>query len=129
MSNIVSICGSLRKGSYNRMVMNLLPGLAPAGMAIKEAPSFAEFPLYSADIQNASGFPATVNPSRIPSAPQMASSSVRRNTTSPSRARSRMPSTGYHACRTSPLPASRSRSNRLPLAPSAVGASNRTCAA
>jgi NAD(P)H-dependent FMN reductase len=43
MSNIISIYGSLRKGSYNRMVMNLLPGLAPAGMAIKEAPSFAEF--------------------------------------------------------------------------------------
>ena len=26
MSNVISICGSLRKGSYNRMVMNLLPG-------------------------------------------------------------------------------------------------------
>ena len=61
MANIVSICGSLRKGSYNRMVMNLLPGLAPAGMAIKEAPSLTEFPLYNADIQNASGFPAVVN--------------------------------------------------------------------
>src|SRR6266850_2169223 len=61
MSNIISICGSLRKGSYNRMVMNLLPGLAPADMAIKEAPSFAEFPLYNADTQNTSGFPAAVN--------------------------------------------------------------------
>jgi chromate reductase, NAD(P)H dehydrogenase (quinone) len=61
MANVISICGSLRKGSYNRMVMNLLPGLAPAGMAIKEAPSFTEFPLYNADIQNASGFPAPVN--------------------------------------------------------------------
>jgi chromate reductase, NAD(P)H dehydrogenase (quinone) len=61
MSNILSICGSLRKGSYNRLVMNLLPGLAPAGMTIKEAPSFAEFPHYNADIQNASGFPAAVN--------------------------------------------------------------------
>jgi chromate reductase, NAD(P)H dehydrogenase (quinone) len=61
MANVVSICGSLRKGSYNRMVMNLLPGLAPAGMAIKEAPPFTEFPLYNADIQNASGFPAAVN--------------------------------------------------------------------
>ena len=25
MCNIISICGSLRKGSYNRIVMNLLP--------------------------------------------------------------------------------------------------------
>ena len=61
MSHIISICGSLRNGSYNRMVMNLLPGLAPAGMAIKEAPSFSAFPLYNADIQNSSGFPAAVN--------------------------------------------------------------------
>jgi len=59
--NVVSICGSLRKGSFNRMVMNLLPGLAPAGMTIKEAPSFAEFPLYNADIQNSTGFPSAVN--------------------------------------------------------------------
>jgi chromate reductase len=61
MPNIVTICGSLRKGSYNRMVMNLLPRFAPAGMTLKEAPSFAEFPLYNADVQNASGFPAPVN--------------------------------------------------------------------
>ena len=58
--NIVSICGSLRKGSYNRMLMNALAGLAPAGMSIKEAPSFSEFPLYNADIQNTTGFPAAV---------------------------------------------------------------------
>ena len=59
--NVVSICGSLRKGSYNRMVMNALPGLAPEGMQIKEAPPYHEFPLYNADIQNSAGFPATVN--------------------------------------------------------------------
>ena len=58
--NIASICGSLRKGSYNRMLMNALAGLAPAGMSIKEAPSFSEFPLYNADIQNTTGFPAAV---------------------------------------------------------------------
>jgi chromate reductase, NAD(P)H dehydrogenase (quinone) len=58
--NIISICGSLRQGSYNRMVMNALAGLAPAGMSIKEAPSFAELPLYNADIQNSTGFPAAV---------------------------------------------------------------------
>lgn len=59
--NVISICGSLRKGSINRMLMNSLPPLAPGGMKIKEAPSYAEFPLYNADIQNSSGFPAPVN--------------------------------------------------------------------
>ena len=58
--NVISICGSLRKGSYNRMVMNLLPGWAPANLKISEAPPFAEFPLYNADVQNSSGFPAPV---------------------------------------------------------------------
>jgi len=58
--NVVSICGSLRKGSYNRMVMNALQGYAPEGMRITEAPSFADFPLYNADVQNSSGFPALV---------------------------------------------------------------------
>ena len=55
--NVISICGSLRKGSYNRMVMNLLPGWAPEGMKITEAPSWAEFPLYNADVQNCDRFP------------------------------------------------------------------------
>ena len=58
--NILTICGSLRKGSYNRMVMNALPGLAPAGMSFKEAPPFNAFPLFNADDMNATGFPAPV---------------------------------------------------------------------
>ena len=58
--NVISICGSLRKGSYNRMVMNALSGLAPPGLTITEAPPFAEFPLYNADIQTSSGIPAAV---------------------------------------------------------------------
>jgi chromate reductase len=58
--NVITICGSLRKGSYNRMVMNLLPGWAPEGMKITEAPPWAEFPLYNADDQNATGFPVAV---------------------------------------------------------------------
>lgn len=58
--NVISICGSLRKGSYNRMVMNLLPGWAPEGMKMTEAPPFTEFPIYNADIQNATGFPVPV---------------------------------------------------------------------
>ncbi len=60
MAHVISICGSLRKGSYNRLAMRQLAGLAPAGMTITEAPSFAAFPLYNADVQNTSGFPAAV---------------------------------------------------------------------
>jgi chromate reductase len=40
--------------------MNLLPSHAPAGMKITEAPSWAEFPVYNADIQNSTGFPEPV---------------------------------------------------------------------
>ena len=58
--NVISICGSLRKGSYNRIVMNALQGYAPEGVRITEAPSYAEFQLYNADIQNSTGFPAPV---------------------------------------------------------------------
>ena len=58
--NVVSICGSLRKGSYNRMVMQALPGLAPEHLKITEAPPYREFPLYNADVQNTTGFPRDV---------------------------------------------------------------------
>ncbi len=59
--NVLSICGSLRKGSFNRMLMNTSIGLAPPGMTIKEAPSFASFPIYNFDDQQATGFPQGVN--------------------------------------------------------------------
>ena len=58
--NVVCICGSLRKASYNRMVMNALPALAPSNMKLSEAPQFAEFPLYNADMQDSSGIPRAV---------------------------------------------------------------------
>ena len=59
--NVLSICGSLRKGSYNGIVQRALPALAPDGMKIIVAPLFADFPLYNADVQSASGIPASVN--------------------------------------------------------------------
>lgn len=58
--NVITICGSLRRGSYNRIVMNALPALAPEGMQITESPPIGEFPLYNADVQNSTGFPAPV---------------------------------------------------------------------
>jgi chromate reductase, NAD(P)H dehydrogenase (quinone) len=57
MANVVAICGSLRKGSFNRMLMNASIGLAPAGMTIKEGPGFANLPIYNADDQQSTGFP------------------------------------------------------------------------
>ena len=60
MANVVAICGSLRKGSFNRQLMTASMGLAPAGMTIKEAPSFASFPIYNFDDQQATGVPASV---------------------------------------------------------------------
>jgi chromate reductase len=58
--NVLTICGSLRKGSFNRKLMNLLPGLAPPDLALREAPPWSGFPVYNADIQNGPGFPADV---------------------------------------------------------------------
>ena len=58
--NVITICGSLRKGSFNAMVQRALPSLAPEGMVLTEAPPFAAFPLYNADVQGATGFPGPV---------------------------------------------------------------------
>jgi chromate reductase, NAD(P)H dehydrogenase (quinone) len=59
--NVICICGSLRKASYNRMVMNALPELAPSNLNLKEAPAFADFPIYNADIQETTGIPPAVH--------------------------------------------------------------------
>ena len=59
--DVLVICGSLRKGSYNAALARTLPALAPGGMKLRDAPSFASFPLYDFDIQNESGFPQEVN--------------------------------------------------------------------
>jgi chromate reductase len=59
--DVLVICGSLRKGSYNAALARTLPALAPGGMKLRGAPSFASFPLYNFDIQNETGFPHDVN--------------------------------------------------------------------
>jgi len=58
---VLVICGSLRKGSYNAALTRALPALAPPEMKLIMAPSLASFPLYNADVQEASGFPAPAN--------------------------------------------------------------------
>ena len=56
--DVLVICGSLRKGSYNAALARTLPALAPAGMKLRAAPSFERMPIYNHDIQEATGFPA-----------------------------------------------------------------------
>jgi chromate reductase, NAD(P)H dehydrogenase (quinone) len=57
---ILAICGSPRQGSYNRIVMDALPALAPAGMTITPSASIGDMPLYNFDKQQSEGFPASV---------------------------------------------------------------------
>ena len=58
--NVLSICGSLRKGSSNAALQRALPSLAPPGLSIKPAPSFAGLAIYNFDEHQATGVPALV---------------------------------------------------------------------
>jgi chromate reductase len=49
--NVLVICGSLRKGSFNAALTRALPELTPPGMTLVTAPTYENFPLYNADIQ------------------------------------------------------------------------------
>jgi chromate reductase len=55
---VLTICGSLRKGSYNAALARMAPKLAPAGLSFQDAPPFDGMPIYNFDIQESSGFPA-----------------------------------------------------------------------
>jgi len=57
--HLVTLLGSLRKGSLNAAVVRALPELAPAGMRFSALPSVGDYPIYDADRQ-AEGFPAVV---------------------------------------------------------------------
>jgi chromate reductase len=57
---VVTLLGSLRKGSFNAMVARTLTKLAPAGMTVSPLPSIGAIPLYDADVQQDEGVPASV---------------------------------------------------------------------
>ena len=56
--NVISICGSLRKGSYNAALARMAPKLAPPGLTFHDAPPFNALPIYNADDESSSGIPA-----------------------------------------------------------------------
>jgi chromate reductase len=55
--DVLVICGSLRKGSYNAALARTLPSLAPPGMKPRAAPAFAGLPVYNFDEHQAGGTP------------------------------------------------------------------------
>jgi chromate reductase, NAD(P)H dehydrogenase (quinone) len=57
VTGVLVICGSLRKGSYNAALARALPGLAPEGMRLIDAPRVDTMPHYNYDDQAATGFP------------------------------------------------------------------------
>lgn len=56
---ILGICGSLRKGSFNRMALNTAIEMAPEGVTIERYERIGEFPLYNQDVED-KGFPDAV---------------------------------------------------------------------
>ncbi len=51
----LTICGSVRSGSYNRALLRALPGLGPGEMTFIDAPPIVNIPHYDFDLQQASG--------------------------------------------------------------------------
>jgi NAD(P)H-dependent FMN reductase len=58
MVTIIGLCGSLRNGSFNRMLLHAAVELSPPGTSI-ESESIGEIPLYDADVEER-GMPLVV---------------------------------------------------------------------
>ena len=59
--NVIVMCGSLRKGSFNAALARQLPKLAPAGLKLSPSPPIETIPLYNQDIQDAGNPPPVVD--------------------------------------------------------------------
>ena len=59
MPTIIGIPGSLRRGSYNALLLRAVAAAAPAGTSVEVA-SLHDIPLYDGDVEDAHGVPAAV---------------------------------------------------------------------
>jgi NAD(P)H-dependent FMN reductase len=59
MTSIIGLCGSLRRGSFNGMLLRAAIEMVPSGTAI-EPESIREIPLYDADVEEEHGMPPAV---------------------------------------------------------------------
>jgi chromate reductase, NAD(P)H dehydrogenase (quinone) len=57
---IVTLCGSMRKDSFNAALVRQLPDIAPGDMVFKEGPVVADIPIYDGDLETLGGFPAQI---------------------------------------------------------------------
>jgi chromate reductase len=57
---ICTLCGSMRKDSFNAALVRQLPEIAPGDMVFKEGPQVADIPIYDGDLETISGFPAQI---------------------------------------------------------------------
>src|SRR5918994_194680 len=59
MTTIIGLCGSLRRGSFNRMLLRAAAEAAPPGTSIVQE-SIREIPLYDGDLEEEQGIPDAV---------------------------------------------------------------------
>ena len=59
MTTIIGLCGSLRRGSFNQMLLRAAVEMGPPGTTIEPEPISA-IPLYDADLEEAQGMPLAV---------------------------------------------------------------------
>ena len=59
MTSIIGLCGSLRRGSFNRMLLHAAVQAAPLGTSI-EPESIRDIPLYDGDVEEEQGVPHPV---------------------------------------------------------------------
>ena len=59
MATIIGLCGSLRRGSFNLMLLHAAAEVAPPGTSI-DIQSIREVPLYDGDVEAEQGIPAAV---------------------------------------------------------------------
>ena len=58
--DIVTLCGSVRKDSYNAALLRALPNISSGDLVFKPGPNVADIPIYDGDLERLSGFPSVI---------------------------------------------------------------------
>jgi chromate reductase len=58
--DVVTLCGSVRKDSYNAALVRALPSISPGDLVFKDGPSVADVPIYDGDLESITGLPSVI---------------------------------------------------------------------